>query len=188
MFKKIALFICIGLMLLSCAEQTARRPKSQKTGTFLKESAERNKILIAQEEAYIKKYIAQDSLNSYVTSKNGFWYFYNEKNDQENYFPKKGDTLTYELSMNKMVSGQAIYQKEELGIQQYIVEKQQVIPGLRFGLQLMKKGETVTFLFPSHIAYGYHGDNKRIGTNIPITSTITLLDIKKDNKNLQTED
>lgn len=174
-------------MLISCAEQKAREARNKKTGSFLKESAERNKILIAAEEAFIQKYIAQDTVNAYVTSKNGFWYYYNEQNNQEQYLPKKGDTLTYALAIAKMTTGETIYQKEELGIQKYVVEKQQVIPGLRFGLQLMKKGETVTFLFPSHIAYGYHGDNKRIGTNVPITSTITLIDIKKDNNNLQTE-
>ena len=34
--------------------------------------------------------------------------------------------------------------------------------------------EKVTFLFPSHIAYGYHGDNKKIGTNQPLVCTVSL--------------
>ncbi|MEM6719961.1 MAG: gliding motility-associated peptidyl-prolyl isomerase GldI [Bacteroidota bacterium] len=187
MFKKIVLFSILGMLIVSCAEPQARRPISRSTGSFLKESVERNKALIAMEEANIQKYIQQDSLNMYLASNNGFWYFYNTKIDQEAYLPQKGDTLTYEFNISKINTGDLIYKKEELGVQEYVMDKQQIVPGIRFGLQLMKKGETVTFLFPSHVAYGYHGDNKRIGTNIPIKSTITLLDIKKDNKNLETE-
>ena len=44
----------------------------------------------------------------------------------------------------------------------------------------MKKGETVTFLFPSHMAFGYHGDNKKIGVNEPLICTVTLNDLKTD--------
>ncbi|MCH2194930.1 gliding motility-associated peptidyl-prolyl isomerase GldI [Kordia sp.] len=187
MFKKIVFLGIILITIISCAQQEARKPVNIRSGTFLKESAERNKVLIAKEEAIIQKYIELDTINDYMASNNGFWYFYNNKKAQENYLPQKGDTLTYELNISKMTTGDVIYKKEELGIQEYVVDKQQIIPGLRSGLQLMKKGETVTFLFPSHIAYGYHGDNKRIGTNIPVKSTITLLDIKKDNKNLETE-
>lgn len=187
MFKKLVFLGIIFISVISCAQQEARKPVNIRSGTFLKESVERNKALIAKEEASIQKYIKNDTLHTYKASNNGFWYSYNNKSTEETYIPKKGDTLIYEFNISKMTNGDVIYKKEELGTQQYVVEKQQIIPGLRFGLQLMKKGETVTFLFPSHIAYGYHGDNKRIGTNIPIQSTITLLDIKKDNKNLETE-
>ena len=40
--------------------------------------------------------------------------------------------------------------------------------------------EKVTFIFPSHMAFGYHGDNKKIGTNEPLICTVTLNDIKPD--------
>ena len=43
----------------------------------------------------------------------------------------------------------------------------------------MKAGETVTFLFPSYKAFGYYGDKDRIGTNIPIKTTVTLHSIRE---------
>jgi len=46
--------------------------------------------------------------------------------------------------------------------------------GLREGIKIMHKNEKITFLFPSHIAYGYHGDTKKIGTNQPLLCTVTL--------------
>jgi FKBP-type peptidyl-prolyl cis-trans isomerase len=51
--------------------------------------------------------------------------------------------------------------------------------GLQNGIKIMKKNEKVTFLFPSHIAYGYHGDNKKIGANEPLICTVTLNNIEK---------
>jgi gliding motility-associated peptidyl-prolyl isomerase len=186
MYKRIILFSIILITVISCAQQEARKPINIRTGTFLKESVERNKALIAQEEAFIQELIAKDTTQTYYASKNGFWYSYQVKSELETYTPKKGDTLRYEYNIAKIASD-TIYTKEELGIQHYIVDKQQIISGVRYGLQLMKEGETVTFLFPSHIAYGYHGDTKKVGTNVPIQSTITLLNIKKDNKNLETE-
>jgi FKBP-type peptidyl-prolyl cis-trans isomerase len=54
--------------------------------------------------------------------------------------------------------------------------------GLRDGIKLMNEGEKVTFLFPSHMGYGYHGDNNRIGTNQPLICTVTLNDIKPESQ------
>ena len=58
------------------------------------------------------------------------------------------------------------------------MDKQELFTGLREGLKLMRSGETVTFLFPSQKAYGYYGDENKIGTNVPLICEVTLLDIK----------
>ena len=75
---------------------------------------------------------------------------------------------------------QIIYTKAETKPQVYYVDKENIMMGLRDGIKLMKKGETVTFLFPSHMAFGYHGDNKKIGVNEPLICTVTLNDLKTD--------
>ena len=67
------------------------------------------------------------------------------------------------------------------------MDKEDVLLGLRDGIKTMKKGEKVTFLFPSHKAYGYHGDNNKIGTNEPLLCTVTLNDIKTDNSKKENE-
>ena len=78
----------------------------------------------------------------------------------------------------KDINGNIIYSQLDLKPQQYVVDKQAIMIGLRDGIKLMQKGEKVTFLFPSHMAFGYHGDNKKIGTNEPLICTVTLNDIK----------
>ncbi|HEU0125879.1 MAG TPA: FKBP-type peptidyl-prolyl cis-trans isomerase, partial [Flavobacterium sp.] len=51
---------------------------------------------------------------------------------------------------------------------------------LRDGIKRMHKNETITFLFPSHSAYGYHGDNKKIGPNESLIVTVTLRNFVPD--------
>ena len=77
------------------------------------------------------------------------------------------------------MNGNVIYSQLELRPQIYTVDKEQkIISGLRDGIKLMHKNEKIIFLFPSHLAYGYRGDSRRIGINEPIICTVSLNDIK----------
>jgi len=60
------------------------------------------------------------------------------------------------------------------------VAQEELIAGLREGLKLMKKGESATFIFPSQMAYGYYGDDDKIGTNTPLIYEVTVHDIIKN--------
>lgn len=174
--------LILSITFIACKEPEARKPISVKTGTFLKESIERNKALLAQEEAIIKQIIAKDSIHEYKASANGFWYYYNKIDSTSNYLPKEDDLVTLTYNINTL-NNTPIYTQQEIGIITYRVDKQELFPGLRAGVKLIRKGETVTFLFPSSLAFGYHGDNNKIGTNVPIKCTVTILDINPQNNN-----
>ena len=86
------------------------------------------------------------------------------------------------------MKGNIIYSQEELEPQIYKVDKQEIMMGLRDGIKLMRKTEKVHFLFTSHMGYGYHGDNNKIGTNQPLFCTVTLRDFMSEaayNKQVQ---
>lgn len=177
---KTLLLLSIYMFLASCSkQQQARKPISHSSGTFIKESIERNKILIADEEDLIAEIIKQDSLESYIASTKGYWYKYETKVEDDVPTPKRGDIAFFEYEI-KDLKNRTIYTINETKPQMYYVDKENIMMGLRDGIKLMKKGETVTFLFPSHMAYGYHGDNKKIGTNEPLICTVSLNDIKED--------
>lgn len=174
--KKIHLYgvMFSGILFACCTQkQEARRPVSHTSGTFIKESIERNKKLIVNEEALIKDIIKKDTAQSYIASPKGYWYRYDIKSASETNTPKKGDLANFDYQVSD-INGKTIYTAQELKTQNYVVDKQNIMIGLRDGIKLMKKGEKITFLFPSHMAYGYHGDNDRIGTNQPIICTVTL--------------
>ncbi len=180
---KIALLLLLSVFAACCSQQQARRPVSNSSGTFMKESAERNKKLIAGEEDKIDSIIKSEPNAKYVGSKKGYWYTYiKQSTTTDTIRPKKGDIAFFKYEL-KDLNGNVIYSELELRPQEYHVDKEQkIMMGLRHGIKLMKKDETVKFLIPSHMAYGYHGDNRRIGHNQPVICTVTLTDIKPENQ------
>jgi len=171
--------IVISFLFFSCSKQQPRKPVSQTHGTFIKESIERNIKLIESEEKLIEEIIEKDTLQEYIASKKGYWYKYETKVAMESPLASLGDIAYFDYEI-KDLNNTIIYSKEELKPQEYYIDKQNIMMGLRDGIKLMKKGETVTFLFPSHMAFGYHGDNNKIDTNEPLICTVTLRDLKKD--------
>lgn len=172
--------IIISLVLFSCGNTVPRKPVVRKTSSFLKESVSFNKSLIADEENAFKAFMEQDSLSTYVSSANGFWYKFEQK-DSTSYLPVFGDELTYTYQvydLNKNI----IYSEDEIGEQLYVVDQQEIIEGLRNGLKLMGEGDMVTFLFPSHKVFGYLGDQKKITINQPLIYKVQLIKIKKKNE------
>lgn len=175
------ILILLVIMLTGCKSPDARRPVTQSGGSFINESIERNRELVAREEAEILEVIERDPSNEYLTSNSGFWYYYNKKSaDTVNTeTPKFGDVVRFDYSI-KDINDQVIYAEGELPTMRYAMDKEELFGGLREGLKLMKEGETVTFIFPSHKAFGYYGDKDRIGTNIPIKTRVTLHSITEE--------
>jgi gliding motility-associated peptidyl-prolyl isomerase len=172
--KIILLVFMVAILVFSCKQhQEARRPISQASGTFMKKSAERNKKLNATEEDQIETLIKSNPKIKYLASTKGYWYTYVTQNIQDTLTPKKGDVAFFDYEI-KDLKGNVIYSELELRPQTYAIDKQNIMTGLREGIKLMHKNEKVIFLFPSHIAYGYHGDDKKIGTNQPLMCTVTL--------------
>jgi len=172
--------VCILFCVLgSCKSPEARRPVSTTTGSFIKESIQRNKNIYRQEADKINTLINKDSTIQYITSDNGFWYYYNTKDSISSVYPKVGNLVSFTYDI-KRLNGKVVVSKEENGLQNYRIDQtnQDLISGIREGLKLMKQGETVTFLFPSYKAYGYYGIKNKLATNTPIQSTITLKTIE----------
>lgn len=183
---KIKLLILLsGLLVFSCKSPEARRPVTQKSGSYINESVERNRKIVAEEEAKIQKIIEIDSTREYLSSPDGFWYYYNKKDTTSTRTPKFGEVVEFDYSLQSL-DGTYIYTDEEIAPRTYTIDQEQLFSGLRQGLKLMKEGETVTFLFPSHKAFGYYGDKKRIGSDVPVISRVNLMKIndkKEDNNN-----
>lgn len=181
---KSGLVLLLFSVVFSCKSPQARRPISISSGSEIKTSVQRNKKLVAREEASIKKIIQKDSSHLYLTSSNGFWYYYNKEVSRDTLKAKVGDLVNFNYNISTL-GGKSIYTTEEIGTREYKMDQENIFSGMRQALKLLKPGETATFLFPSHKAFGYYGDRDRIDHNIPIKSKVTLNSIKKENKNQQ---
>lgn len=178
--RKLFLLI-VATAVVACGEPEPRKPVKASANSFLKESAARSKKLLEREEGLIRAIIEADSTHTYLTSGEGSWYFYMNRN--ENGLLAEPDdlvTLTYDVLS---LENDTIYSQEEIGIIQYKVDKQELFPGLRNSVKLLRENEKATFLFTSPMAYGYPGDKERIGTNVPVKSTIQIIKVEKQSRN-----
>ena len=177
MIKNI-IYIFVFLVITSCSKSEPRKPIVRKTGSFLDESVKRNISINKLEENILKQKMQIDSLHTYINSEKGFWYYYQVMDSLDHVTPGNGDLtfFTYEV---KNLKNEIIFSNNEIGKIQYLVGKQEMISGLHDGIQLMKAGEVVTFLFPSYKAYGYSG-NERVKPNEPLIFTVELIKINKN--------
>ena len=181
MKTNIILFL-LFLGLVSCLNPEPRKPIQRKTSFIDNVSIEFNKQLNAKEETLFKLYMEADSLNVYNLSSNGFWYTFQNKSGNTN-VPKTGDTIEYIYEISNL-DNTIIYSSNEIGRIIYSVDKQEIIKGLQFGIKLMNEGDVVTFLFPSHLAYGFIGDQNRIEINQPLIYKVQLLKINVKNESI----
>lgn len=173
--NKILYISALLLIFVGCKSPEARKPISVKTGSFIDASVERNKKLNAKEQASIQKILSEKKVE-YKASQSGFWYYYNTKIDADSLkTPKFGNIVSFNYDV-KSLNGKLIY---DVKTQTYAMDKEELFTGMREGLKLMKTGETVTFFFPSLKAYGYYGDQNKIGTNIPLICQVTLNSISE---------
>ena len=181
--NKLIAVIFILLALSSCISPEARRAVSVKTGSFIDASVARNKKLNENEKAVILEVIAQQPDKEYLASESGFWYYYNTKSNIDSLAtPNFGDIVNYNYNV-KTLNGKVIYSEQDIKPQRYAMDQAELFTGLREGLKLMKAGETVTFLFPSQKAYGYYGDQDKIGFSTPLMCEVTIQSIIENKLN-----
>lgn len=166
-------------LLVSCKESEARKPLAKTTASATQTSAERNKEQNKAEEQLLKDFMAKDSLKQYISSNQGFWYIYQNQNVRDSVRPKKGNLVEYEYEVSDL-DGNVLYTKANIGIKSYLVDQEDLLIGLRQGLKLMKKDEEITFVFPSHLAYGYSGDQDKVGINQPLVYRVHLIAIQNE--------
>lgn len=174
--------ILLVLLISSCKGPEPRRPVQTKSGSFFKASIERSRKLLEDEENKIQEIIKLDSLKHYTHSSFGSWYHYLAVNDSTTYTPKTDDLVVFNYDILTL-DNDTIYSIKDIGVVTYKVDKQELFQGLRDAVKLLKVNERATFLFPSSLAFGYHGDENKIGSNVPLKSTITILQIEKQQEN-----
>ena len=179
MTRPIAILLLLSLTF-GCKSPEARQPVSRKSGSFIKESAERNIKLYQYEKDQITSIMERHPDIEYIASESGFWYYYNTKVEQDSITANFGDIVNFNYDI-KDLNGNTIYAFDEIPTKNYSMDQEELFTGLREGLKLMKAGETVTFFFPSQKAFGYYGDTKKIGTNIPIMCQVTVNSITQNN-------
>jgi gliding motility-associated peptidyl-prolyl isomerase len=162
------------VFFVSCQEIKPRQPINKNEVRNLSSSAKRNKNLFTQEELLINSAAKKDSSYIYKKAPSGYLFAYVNKSSDYFKFPQKGELVSFEYSIETLQK-ELLYNKKELGIVNYRIDQEDLLPALREGLRIMKVNEVVVFLFPSYLCYGYQGDGNKIGINQPLRFTIERL-------------
>lgn len=171
--KTIGLLV-FSICFFSCAQIEPRMPLNKGRTVFLNSSALRNKQLLVQEEKMLLESAKKDSLLNFIKSEAGYLYAYLEKTAINEPLPQKGDQVRFQYQIEDLQKN-IIYDKESLGIVNYAIDEEELLPGLREALRIMRPNEVVVFLFPSYLCFSYQGDGDKIGISQPLRFTIERL-------------
>lgn len=175
---KFPFLFLLTIAFLSCNNTSEpRKPITSQKINIMANSIERNTQIVQSEQELLEQYIIQDTLNVYNHNNQGFWYTYNKRQLLDSIQAKTGQTISFTYQVATLTDS-LIYSVQEIGHQQYIVDKQELLPILRHSLKLMKMNEKIKILTPSTLAYGFAGDNNKINKNQPLILTIELLNIE----------
>ncbi|MDG1762823.1 MAG: gliding motility-associated peptidyl-prolyl isomerase GldI [Flavobacteriaceae bacterium] len=166
------------ICFFSCAQMEPRAPINKERTIFLNSSALRNKRLLVQEEKMLLESAKKDSLLNFIRSEAGYLYAYLRKAETNTPLPQKGDQVRFQYQIEDLQK-KMIYDKKSLGVVNYAIDEEELLPGLREALRIMRPNEVVVFLFPSYLCYSYQGDGDKIGISQPLRFTIERLNSPK---------
>ena len=171
--RTIGLFFLL-IFFLSCAHIEPRLPLNKGKQFFLNSSALRNKQMLVKEEQLLIKSAKQDSLLSYEKSETGYLFAFKQRANSNVQLPQKGDQVRFQYQIEDLEKN-IIYDKEKLGLVDYSIDEEDLLPALREALRIMRPNEVAVFLFPSYLCFSYQGDGDKIGINQPLRFTIERL-------------
>lgn len=170
----------LSVLLISCTGPEPRKPVIRKTASVNAESVSINRKINALEEAALKAYAKNDSLNTYQSSSQGFLYAIISEGNKERKV-ESGDQIMFSTEIMDLTND-IIYSSDEIGVQYYVVDKENIVQGLRDGLKILHENGEAKFLFPSHKVFGFSGNNDRIENNQPLIYKIKIIKINKENE------
>ena len=176
--KKIYALLLLALLLASCNEPQARKPVYRSDNSEIRGSIDRNKKINAAQQLLFKRVMKKDSSLVFVSSPAGYWKAVQQKAAKAAP-PKTGDFVSFNYKI-QTIEGELLYDEIELGTVEYLVDKEELLPALRYAVKDVSLGEVGTFLMPSFLCYGYQGDEEKIGINQPLRITLQLKSIKRE--------
>ncbi len=171
------IFIVSIFLLFSCDKKVIQSPSEQQSDNFIIESSKREKERQAKEYQEINQWLEENQNYNFVETPYGFWIQTSENLDLENPINSDLDFIQY-LKQYRNLNNEIIYSFEDLGIQNKILGKTEEIRGVESTLRNVKKGDKVTLLLPSFMAYGLYGDDNKIGAHQPLIVELEVLQVK----------
>ncbi|MCX6244229.1 MAG: FKBP-type peptidyl-prolyl cis-trans isomerase [Bacteroidetes bacterium] len=171
---KASLLIAIPVFLGSCGNEP-RPAQSTRHLSMLDDSlVNYNRGVVLTEEQQIEDFIARYGWKMNKTP-TGLRYMFIKKGNGQKTEKNKIAGLRYTL---RLLNGNLCYSSDQDGMKEFKIGYGGVESGLEEGILLMRVGDRVKFIVPSHLAFGLLGDQNRIPQNATLVYDIELVTLK----------
>lgn len=89
----------------------------------------------------------------------------------------KGQLIEMEYEL-RLITGDIVYSSAKDGLKSFIVGHGGVEAGLEEAVLFLRKGDKAHIIFPSHLAYGLLGDQKRIPSRSTLIYEVNIINLK----------
>lgn len=163
------------IFAVSCQNPDSKSRQPVANQAKVKESLiKANRYLIRSEEEDISDFLRRYGWNM-EKSGTGLRYYIDSTGAGEKARYGQLVSLKYQVML---LSGDIIYDSDQLGLKHFIVGRGGVETGLEEGILLLRKGDRAKFVLPSHLAFGLLGDSEKIPPRTPIIYLIEVIDIQ----------
>ncbi|MCQ2321734.1 MAG: FKBP-type peptidyl-prolyl cis-trans isomerase [Bacteroidales bacterium] len=174
MYRIIKYFSFIFLLsLFACGDGQETQVKTDPNA--LKKSMEKaNRYMVNDEEADIEDYVTRHGLEMLSTG-TGLRYCILKQGSGP--LIQEGQTVCLEYEL-RSITGDLIYSSNNEGNKVFKVGDGSVESGLDEAMSYLHENDIATLIIPSHLAYGLHGDDKKIPAYSTLIYTIKIIDIQ----------
>lgn len=171
----IKILLLINVFLIACKEQPTHR-QSIDYDQVREDLMEMNKEKAENESARLEEYIEKSDWDAIRTGTGIYVYVYYQQDSTA--LPAEFGQLA-ELSYEvHLLDGTLCYSTVASGPESFRIGMDNVESGLHEAIQYLAVGDKAKILLPSHRAYGFTGDQKKIPQDAAIIYDVELLSLK----------
>ena len=170
--------ICIVFVtcyIVSCGSHSTKTTVKNVNYDSLREPLiNANKLYVKKESDEIDQYVKFKGWNM-ITTGTGVRYMIYKNGEGPLAQVKQKAKINYKVSL---LSGKLCYSSDSLGPKTFTIGEDHVETGLHEALTYMRVGDKALIILPSHLAFGFVGDNSKIPPRTSILYDIELLSLR----------
>ncbi len=170
-YYKYLIMLLLGCFF-SCEEKPRKQPAPLSKSEMKNSMETANRYLLNEEAEDIENYIKRHGLEMNITGTGLRYQILKHGNGKR---IEKGEKVALEYELGS-IAGDLFYSSEKDGVKIFIVGEGSVEAGLDEAMAYLRRGDVAKLIIPFHLAFGLHGDDKRIPEYATLVYTIKITD------------
>lgn len=167
--------LILPAVLLSCSGcRDERNAQTFSDKEYKEQLIEANRKKVVWEADRIHDFMEQNKWEMDSTE-TGLFYRFDKRGEGQ--AAESGQRATVEYSI-RLLDGTECYSSKTLGPKRFTIGQDDEVSGLHEGVLLMRTGDKVTFLMPSHLGFGFTGDQQKIPQNAALIYEVELVALR----------